>query len=190
MDCHGLPWRVLDGIANPVSSSPTSLVSFVWQYVRLSTATREQHMADTLIENPILNSPFREPTRHFTFSDEGITNEIAQGRRSKWRRTTFVVQASRLPSVQAGRLHHNRPGPALQLLLHSDQDAQEKRQAARVRNGMDAGSYRGEQDSRPHPPARRDVARRRLRRRDGPSGRTREHLTAKTKTRLSPGRRK
>ncbi|HEY6211339.1 MAG TPA: hypothetical protein VIW45_03595 [Vicinamibacterales bacterium] len=35
----------------------------------------------TLIENPILNSPFREPARHFKFDDEGITNEIAAGRR-------------------------------------------------------------------------------------------------------------
>jgi len=34
-----------------------------------------------LIENPILNSPFREPTRHFKFDDEGITNEILNGRR-------------------------------------------------------------------------------------------------------------
>ena len=39
-------------------------------------------MADALIENPILNSPFLEPTRHFKFADEGITNEIVEGRRS------------------------------------------------------------------------------------------------------------
>ncbi len=70
MDLCFFPYLIID------------LVSFVWQYVRLSTATREQRMADTLIENPILNSPFREPTRHFRFTDEGITNEIAQGRRS------------------------------------------------------------------------------------------------------------
>ena len=38
-------------------------------------------MADVVIENPILNSPFSEPTRHFKFTDEGITNEIAEGRR-------------------------------------------------------------------------------------------------------------
>ena len=31
-------------------------------------------MADALIENPILNSPFLEPERHFKFTDEGITN--------------------------------------------------------------------------------------------------------------------
>jgi type III restriction enzyme len=33
------------------------------------------------IENPIINSPYAEPTRHFRFSDEGITNEIVEERR-------------------------------------------------------------------------------------------------------------
>jgi hypothetical protein len=35
----------------------------------------------TVIENPILNSPFDEPARHFKFDDNGITDEIADGRR-------------------------------------------------------------------------------------------------------------
>ena len=39
-------------------------------------------MPDTLIENPILNSPYREPARHFRFGDEGITNEIVESRRT------------------------------------------------------------------------------------------------------------
>jgi type III restriction enzyme len=34
-----------------------------------------------VIENPILNSPYREPTRHFHFDDDGITSEIVEGRR-------------------------------------------------------------------------------------------------------------
>jgi len=34
-----------------------------------------------VIENPILNSPFEEPTRHFKFGDESITNEIVGSRR-------------------------------------------------------------------------------------------------------------
>ena len=38
-------------------------------------------MPDTLIANPILNSPFQEPVRHWEFGDEGITNAIAEGRR-------------------------------------------------------------------------------------------------------------
>lgn len=35
----------------------------------------------TVIENPVINSPFVEPKRHFRFSDEGIANEIVEGRR-------------------------------------------------------------------------------------------------------------
>ena len=37
--------------------------------------------SQVVIENPILNSPFREPTRHFKFDDDGITNEIVESRR-------------------------------------------------------------------------------------------------------------
>jgi type III restriction enzyme len=39
-------------------------------------------MSQVVIENPIINSPFDEPNRHFQFSDEGITNEIIDGRRT------------------------------------------------------------------------------------------------------------
>src|SRR5208337_4983844 len=42
----------------------------------------ETAMPDTIIENPILNSPFREPGRHWRFTDEGITNEIVETRRA------------------------------------------------------------------------------------------------------------
>ncbi len=38
-------------------------------------------MKQVIIENPIINSPFDEPTRHFRFTDEGITNEVVDGRR-------------------------------------------------------------------------------------------------------------
>ena len=38
-------------------------------------------MADAVIENPILNSPFVAPTRHWAFGDTGITNEIVESRR-------------------------------------------------------------------------------------------------------------
>jgi type III restriction enzyme len=34
-----------------------------------------------LIENPILNSPFDEPGRYYKFDDDGITDEVVQGRR-------------------------------------------------------------------------------------------------------------
>lgn len=39
-------------------------------------------MAQVVIDNPILNSPYEEPTRHFRFSDEGITNEVVNERRT------------------------------------------------------------------------------------------------------------
>ncbi len=38
-------------------------------------------MSRVVIENPILNSPFSAPTRHFRFSDNGITNDIVDDRR-------------------------------------------------------------------------------------------------------------
>jgi len=38
-------------------------------------------MANVVIENPVLNSPFEEPKHHFVFDEEGITDEIAHTRR-------------------------------------------------------------------------------------------------------------
>jgi type III restriction enzyme len=38
-------------------------------------------MTQVVIETPIINSPFEEPTRHFGFNDDGITDEVAAGRR-------------------------------------------------------------------------------------------------------------
>jgi len=38
-------------------------------------------MKTIVIENPVINSPFKEPSRHFKFTDEGITDEIVKGRR-------------------------------------------------------------------------------------------------------------
>jgi type III restriction enzyme len=35
----------------------------------------------SVIDDPIINSPFREPARHFKFDEDGITNEIVGGRR-------------------------------------------------------------------------------------------------------------
>jgi type III restriction enzyme len=36
---------------------------------------------NVIIENPVINSPFAEPLRHFRFDDDGITNEIVSSRR-------------------------------------------------------------------------------------------------------------
>lgn len=38
-------------------------------------------MKQVVIENPVINSPFDEPQRHFRFANEGITNEIVPERR-------------------------------------------------------------------------------------------------------------
>jgi type III restriction enzyme len=38
-------------------------------------------MKQVVIENPIINSPFIEPARHFRFTDEGISDEIVDARR-------------------------------------------------------------------------------------------------------------
>jgi hypothetical protein len=38
-------------------------------------------MKQVIIENPIINNPFDEPTQHFRFSEEGITDQIEPGRR-------------------------------------------------------------------------------------------------------------
>jgi type III restriction enzyme len=38
-------------------------------------------MPDVVIENPVINSPFVEPGRHFVFGEDRITNEIADSRR-------------------------------------------------------------------------------------------------------------
>ena len=56
-------------------------------------------MAQVVIENPILNSPYYEPGRHFRFSDEGITDEIVAERRVS---SYFMpIPASKKKGVQA-----------------------------------------------------------------------------------------
>jgi hypothetical protein len=59
-------------------------------------------MNQVVIENPIINSPFDEPMRHFRFSDEGITNEIVDGRRTIDRRIlerAMILVRGRLDSI-------------------------------------------------------------------------------------------
>lgn len=45
-------------------------------------------MSDVIIQNPVINSPFAEPTRHFEFGDRGITGRIVDGSR---RRSSYFV---------------------------------------------------------------------------------------------------
>jgi type III restriction enzyme len=52
----------------------------VFRLVELLGDLGEQ-LSQVVIENPIINSPFDEPTRHFRFDDEGITDQEVVGRR-------------------------------------------------------------------------------------------------------------
>ncbi|MFA7236203.1 MAG: DEAD/DEAH box helicase family protein [Phycisphaeraceae bacterium] len=47
-----------------------------------STTQSDNRPKQVVIENPVINSPFREPTRHFRFDDDGITDTIDDGRRT------------------------------------------------------------------------------------------------------------
>ena len=57
-------------------------------------------MSQVVIENPIINSPFDEPTRYFRFTDEGITNEEVGGRRVS---SYFVPIARPKAALQTNR---------------------------------------------------------------------------------------
>ena len=39
-------------------------------------------MKQVVIENPVINSAFKEPSRLFLFTDDGITDEIVEPRRT------------------------------------------------------------------------------------------------------------
>jgi len=54
-------------------------------------------MPQVAIENPILNSPYKEPIKHFKFSDDGITNEEVESRRI----STYFVPIAK-PRKKAG----------------------------------------------------------------------------------------
>src|SRR2546421_11370216 len=41
----------------------------------------EKRAEKVIIENPVINSPFTEPCRHFKFDDDGITDQIVCERR-------------------------------------------------------------------------------------------------------------
>lgn len=59
-------------------------------------------MADVVINNPVINSPFAEPVRHFEFGDRGLTGRIIDGTR---RESSYFVP------IPAGR----RQSPQLSL---------------------------------------------------------------------------
>ncbi len=56
-------------------------------------------MSQVVITNPVLNSPFAAPERHFAFTDEGISNTVLSGRRKS---SYFVpIAQSRRKDAQA-----------------------------------------------------------------------------------------
>ncbi len=54
-------------------------------------------MADRVIDDPILNRPYDEPSRHFEFDVDGITDTIAERRRP----SSYFIPVP--PSRKAGR---------------------------------------------------------------------------------------
>jgi hypothetical protein len=53
-----------------------------------SFCTAGEQVSQVVIENLIINSPFDEPTRHFRFNDEGITDEEVSGGRTSFKKLT------------------------------------------------------------------------------------------------------
>jgi type III restriction enzyme len=58
-----------------------------------------------VIENPILNSPFEVPRRHYKFDEDGITDQIADNRRPR-------IWVSRFSPVHRSRTQPPRPARA------------------------------------------------------------------------------
>lgn len=56
--------------------------------------------SEVLIENPIINSPFREPDRQFAFDENGITNEIVPGRR----RSSYFIPIAGAKKTKSGQM--------------------------------------------------------------------------------------
>jgi type III restriction enzyme len=52
-----------------------------------------------VIDNPVLNSPYQEPQRHFLFTEDGITNQVIEGRRL----SAYFMPIAR-PKVKAKQL--------------------------------------------------------------------------------------
>jgi type III restriction enzyme len=62
-------------------------------------AARGGHVSDRVIENPIINSPYRAPNKHFAFDNYGITDRIMDGRRP----SSYFVPVPRPRKTSAGQ---------------------------------------------------------------------------------------
>lgn len=63
-------------------------------------------MRNVVIEDPIINSPFEEPRRHFRFDEEGITDEIVEERRAS---SYFMPIPQAKKKARAGSSSNSRP---------------------------------------------------------------------------------
>ena len=62
-------------------------------------------MEQVVIENPVINSPFEEPKRHFLFSEEGITNEIVETRRE----SSYFIPIPKPKKKENRNSSHSKP---------------------------------------------------------------------------------
>ena len=65
-----------------------------------------------VIESPILNAPFDAPVRHFRFDDEGITDEIVDGRRP----SSYFMPIPKAKKIGGDRRAEHLETPVLALL--------------------------------------------------------------------------
>ena len=66
-------------------------------------------MAKVTIDNPVINSPFEEPKRHFKFNARGITEEIAEGRRRSEYFMPFPKPKKQSGAAQAAQMQFELP---------------------------------------------------------------------------------
>ena len=92
-------------------------------------------MSDVVIDNPIINSPYRAPTRHFVFDRDGITDRVADGRRP----SSFFVPVPR----------PRKRGQQLELAVFTQDDITTNQQVNEVRAAVDTWRARGWPDVTP-----------------------------------------
>lgn len=81
-------------------------------------------MSDRVIDNPIINSPYGRPTRHFAFDSDGITDRIEDGRRP----SSFFIPVPR----------PRKRGQQLELQVFTEDDIRLNKQVNDVRERVDA----------------------------------------------------
>lgn len=104
-------------------------------------------MSQVVIENPVLNSPFVDPNRHFRFGDEGITDEVVE---ESWIAATFTDE-SKLALTTADLPTKTQLDPIVgETSIHSLDDLRARRmnEAAKVSTASHALGPRHQQSRR------------------------------------------